>query len=94
MFGAKRKRMMTNALKSTNDALDAIGSLTASLRVRNAISGQIEEGQIFGEEEQDHISLIVAHMMIARENMMLAMGRSHFFNIRSLYAPAEPDDAT
>ena len=68
MFGAKRERMMTNALKSTNDALDAIGPLTILLRVRNAISGRIEEGQNLGEEEQDHISLIVAHMMIAREN--------------------------
>ncbi len=33
-------------------------------------------------------------MMIARENIMLAMGRSHLFGIRSVYPPLEPDEAT
>lgn len=96
MFGAKRKRMMTDALKSTNNALDAIDPLRTLVIGRNAMSGRgIEVGQTFDEEERDQISLIVAHMMIARDNLMLAMGRSHpFGGIRSLYPPLEPEEAT
>ena len=95
MFGAKRKRMMTDALKSTNNALDAIDPLRTLVMVRNSMIRQgIEVGQSSGEKERDQISLIVAHMMIARDNLMLAMGRSHLFGIRSLYPPLEPDEAT
>ena len=54
MFGAKRKRMMTDALKSTNNALDAIDPLRTLVIGRNAMSRRgIEVGQTFDEEERD-----------------------------------------
>ena len=91
MFGSRRRRTLDRALVAQNAALDAMADHVASLKVHNAINKRAG-GLALDERDKTTISRIVASGMIARENIMLALGRKHTFDIRPLYPPIDPDD--
>lgn len=92
MFNSKRTRTLKDALSAQNSAMDLMASLVQDLRASSAVNKKVG-GVPLNEDDRAKISRIAASMMIARQNIMLALGRREFFNIQPLYPPLDPADA-